>query len=308
MDSVNAALAISQNKAKSRSLRKRILSVAVSMPPILIGIYWGVWPVVVLVSIAVVIGLLELYTGLVRRGDAPRAAVGILCALLLCAAAALQGSLPLDTTGLALALAIVLAFCYELVRNDHRQALQAWAQTFAIACYIGWLLSHYILLRKLETPLQGGWLAFLQISPGAAWVYLVLAITWAQDTMAFVVGSRFGRHKLAPAISPHKSWEGAAGGIASSTLVAVCAVPLLGLPLPWLLAALLGALGGLAGLLGDLVESLLKRQIGIKDSGSLLPGHGGVLDRADSMLFSAPVLYYLILLLTASAQSSTLPG
>jgi phosphatidate cytidylyltransferase len=308
MDSVNAVSATSQNKKKSRSLRKRLLSVAVSMPPILIGIYWGVWPVVLLVAIAVVIGLLELYSGLTRRGDAPRAVVGVGCALLLCVAAALQGSLPLDTTGLALALALLLALGYELVQNDHSRALQAWAQTFAIACYIGWLLSHYILLRKLDTPLEGGWLAFLQLSSGAAWVYLVLAITWVQDTMAFVVGSRFGRHRLAPAISPHKSWEGAAGGIGASTLVAVCAVPLLGLPLSWQAAALLGALGGLAGLLGDLVESLLKRQIGIKDSGSLLPGHGGVLDRADSMLFSAPVLYYLILLLTAFTQSSTLPA
>jgi phosphatidate cytidylyltransferase len=103
---------------------------------------------------------------------------------------------------------------------------------------------------------------------------------------------------MTPYLSPKKSWEGAAGGFVASVLVALLAVPLLGLPLSYPAAALLGIAGGIAGQLGDLAESLIKRQIGTKDIGHLIPGHGGLFDRLDSMLFTAPVLYYLILLLT----------
>jgi phosphatidate cytidylyltransferase len=100
-------------------------------------------------------------------------------------------------------------------------------------------------------------------------------------------------------LSPKKSWEGAAGGFVAAVLVSMLAVAALGLPLGYAEAALIGAVGGVTAQVGDLVESLLKRQIGLKDIGHLIPGHGGILDRLDSMLFTAPVLYYLILLLTA---------
>jgi phosphatidate cytidylyltransferase len=193
----------------------------------------------------------------------------------------------------------------ELPPRDRQGSLEGWALTFAGACYVAWLLSHYILLRTLETPLAGGWLAGLHIQSGAAWVYVVLAITWMQDTMAYFVGSAWGRRQMAPYLSPKKSWEGAVGGIIASMLTALLAVPMLGLPIGYASAALLGVAGGLAGLGGDLAESLIKRQMDVKDTGSLIPGHGGILDRLDSMLFTAPVLYYLILL-TAPSQSSTL--
>jgi phosphatidate cytidylyltransferase len=120
-------------------------------------------------------------------------------------------------------------------------------------------------------------------------VFLLMAIVWLGDTAAFYVGSKIGRHKLAPVISPKKSWEGAAAGFLSSVIAAgvwsVCRLGRIDL-------ALLGvaALTALAAQVGDLVESMIKRGAGVKDSGHVLPGHGGVLDRMDAMLFAAPVL------------------
>jgi phosphatidate cytidylyltransferase len=132
--------------------------------------------------------------------------------------------------------------------------------------------------------------ALVQLRAGDRWhVVLLLALVAANDTCAFYVGSRFGRHPMAPRLSPKKSWEGAAAGLAGALLAAAAwgllyqgAVP------PRLLVA--AAAAAAAGQLGDLAESMLKRGAGVKDSGNLLPGHGGVLDRIDALLFAAPVL------------------
>jgi phosphatidate cytidylyltransferase len=125
---------------------------------------------------------------------------------------------------------------------------------------------------------------------GPVWALFALAIVWAADTGAYFVGSRFGKHKLAPRISPGKSWEGFFGGLLATMLLAAAASPVLGLAwasLPSLL--LLTAATALISVVGDLFESLLKRHAGIKDSSDLIPGHGGVLDRVDSLLAALPV-------------------
>jgi phosphatidate cytidylyltransferase len=300
MDSANDALAVLVKKP--RLVLRRVLSVVVLLPLIIGLVYAGVLPVALLTAAAIVVALLELYAVLQHSGYEPRRLTGILSGLLLCGAATLQSLLPAlahDWIGFALAASLLVALVAELFRRNHAGSLEGWTLTFACACYTGWLLSHYVLLRGLHIPLNDdGWLAFLHIPPGAAWVFLVLAITWFDDTMAYVVGSTWGRHQMAPYLSPKKSWEGAIGGFVASVLVALLAVPLLGLPISYPAAALLGMAGGIAGQAGDLVESLIKRQIGTKDIGHMIPGHGGLLDRLDSMLFTAPVLYYLILLLT----------
>jgi phosphatidate cytidylyltransferase len=113
---------------------------------------------------------------------------------------------------------------------------------------------------------------------------------------------------MARYISPKKSWEGAAGGLVVAVLVGAMLVPLLGLPIAVVTGSLLGAAGSLTGQIGDLAESLIKRQVDTKDSGDLIPGHGGMLDRVDSLLFAAPVLYYLILLATWSSALGLSPG
>ncbi len=132
--------------------------------------------------------------------------------------------------------------------------------------------------------------AFGRIQGTDPWLtFLLVAIIWLGDTGAFYVGSRFGKHKLAPTISPKKSWEGAIAGFLTSVIAtgvwSVCRLDRLDVGV-----LALGALTAIAGQVGDLVESMFKREAGVKDSGSLLPGHGGLLDRMDSALFAAPAL------------------
>lgn len=146
--------------------------------------------------------------------------------------------------------------------------------------YLGLCNAHLLLLMALPR--------------GRIWLLLLTAITVASDTTAFYTGSKFGKHKLSPAISPGKTWEGFAGGLAGSLAAALLVwhffLPEQGLVWISFLALLLSCLGAA----GDLSESVIKRAFGVKDSGSLLPGHGGLLDRIDSLLLTAPVLYYLL--------------
>jgi phosphatidate cytidylyltransferase len=297
MDGANAASADSPSKASSLALRIASVSVLI---PIVIAAAWWPWSTAVLVGLCVALAVFEL-DGIMRQGGyTPRLWVSLSIGLLICAAATLQGRTPVDLGGAVICLSIIGSLAYELLPRDRSNSLVSWALTFGGAYYVGSLLSYFILLSQLDTPMRGGWLAFLHIPPGTSWIFLVLAATWLQDTAAYFVGRSLGRHKMAPILSPKKSWEGAAGGFATSILSAMLSVAILGLPISYAAAALIGAAAGLVGPLGDLVESLIKRQIGIKDSGRLIPGHGGILDRIDSLLFTAPVIYYLVLLTLGS--------
>lgn len=132
---------------------------------------------------------------------------------------------------------------------------------------------------------------------GHYWLLLMIASTWASDTFAYGTGRYFGKRQLAPTISPNKTWEGAWGGLVGSVFGTMLAAYLFGImttPSFFVIMLLLGLLIGILGQLGDLVESILKRQANIKDSGTMIPGHGGVLDRFDSMLLSAPLVYYFV--------------
>jgi phosphatidate cytidylyltransferase len=121
-----------------------------------------------------------------------------------------------------------------------------------------------------------------------------LILNWAGDAGAYYVGVRFGRHKMAPRVSPKKSWEGAAASVATSILIAVPYLVHFVAGVPILAAILLTAAANAAGQIGDLAESAMKRGAGVKDSGTLLPGHGGFLDRVDSTLFAMPVIYVFL--------------
>jgi phosphatidate cytidylyltransferase len=128
------------------------------------------------------------------------------------------------------------------------------------------------------------------VPQGHVWLLLALMVVWAADTGAYFAGRRFGRRKLAPAISPNKTVEGLAGGLLAAVLVAVALAPLAGATLAELpLVALVALLAAVFSVFGDLFESLLKRQAGVKDSGALLPGHGGMLDRVDGVLAALPM-------------------
>jgi len=178
---------------------------------------------------------------------------------------------------------LVLLSLVRLLRwSQNKEAFAGWAWTMAGILYVGWLLSYLVALRGLDE--------------GRSWVFFALLVTFASDTMAFFIGRALGRHRLAPNISPGKTWEGTAGGVLGAilfSLLFLLPTPL-GLEIKWWQAVLLGLLVSVFGQLGDLVESLFKRNMGAKDSGKLLPGHGGLLDRMDSVVFAGIVVYYYV--------------
>lgn len=178
--------------------------------------------------------------------------------------------------------AIVISLIWLLFRSPGERAFSSWAWTIAGVFYIGWMLGYWIDLRNLEV--------------GRDWVFWALFVTFASDTGAFFVGRAWGRHLLAPDISPGKTWEGAMGGLMSGIVASLILSGILSLPLKFWHLALSGGIISLLAQFGDLVESLLKRNTGVKDSGKLIPGHGGVLDRADSLMFVGVVVYYYVLL------------
>jgi phosphatidate cytidylyltransferase len=132
------------------------------------------------------------------------------------------------------------------------------------------------------------------VSDGKWLLLFALAITWAADTTAYFVGRAMGKHPLAPHISPKKTWEGSLGGILGSLIIGYIAKFFVPIPIPHLLA--MAFVGNVAGQMGDLLESAYKRSAGVKDSGSLLPGHGGVLDRIDALILCSPVIWYYLVL------------
>lgn len=185
---------------------------------------------------------------------------------------------------LLLTSAVILPLICLLLRPQKEGAFIGWAWTIAGILYVGWLLSYLVALRDLDS--------------GRNWVFLALFATFGCDTAAFFVGRTWGKHYLAPSISPGKTWEGAVAGVFGAIIVSL----LFTLPTPihlpfnyWWQAILVGLMVSTFGQFGDLVESLLKRNMGVKDSGKLLPGHGGFLDRIDSIVFAGVVVYYYVI-------------
>jgi phosphatidate cytidylyltransferase len=234
---------------------------------------------VAVVAVAGALGLAELFAMLKAGGIAPLTIVGAAGAAALFAGVVDPGlppMLPVVTLGVAAA---------ALARAEALPAsVTAAAATLFASAYVGALAGTIAGLRVLPPAADGAWR-----------VTLLLAIVMASDTFAYFTGSAFGRHKLAPRISPGKTVEGLVGGLVGGVAAALV-VRYFGLPtLPAPAAVGLGLVVATFGVTGDLVESLMKRWAGVKDSGRLFPGHGGMLDRLDSLLFGAPVLYYYFL-------------
>lgn len=190
-------------------------------------------------------------------------------------------------TGLAVA-AIAAVLVLPAAQLAHPRAPEGGLAGTAVSC-----------TAVLYVGLCGACLGWLRILPegdlGIRLVFFFLATIWAGDSGAYYVGSRLGRHKMSPRISPNKTWEGLAGGVVATCAAAAAAKVLFGLPFPWLHIAALAAILAVAAPLGDLVESQFKRDTRVKDSSTLIPGHGGLLDRTDSLLYAAPpILGYLV--------------
>ena len=184
-----------------------------------------------------------------------------------------------------LVLTLVLPAVRILMRSGEKDKTAVWVWTVLGAIYLGWLLSHLVALRGLVD--------------GRNWVLFTLFVIIASDSAAFFIGSAFGKHKMAPDISPSKTWEGAAGGLVGAVLVSLLFTlqSSLMVPIGWGVAIALGLVTSVFGQVGDLVESAFKRRMGVKDSGDKVPGHGGFLDRLDALLFGGAAVYYFVVVI-----------
>jgi len=276
--------------AQGQSVRQRWLTALVAIPVVLIFVWFGGWVAFAAVVFVVLLGTLELHSMLRHGGYHPLIWISFgLSILFLIAAMLPQWRLSILEIGLGGSL--LVSFPWLFFRQKLDGAMIDWALTLAISVYLGWSMSFFLLLRGSESGTlfaPGG--AWIVLPRGAWWLLVVLLGVWGFDSAAFFSGRYWGRHKLAPRISPAKTWEGVLGGFVLS-IAAGLLLTVNPLGVPWYLAIVLGILIGVAALLGDLAESLIKRQTHVKDSGQLMPGHGGMLDRVDSLLFAVIVVY-----------------
>ncbi len=267
-------------------LRERALSAAVLVPPLVIALVIGGPAILVVVVVAAVLGAWEVFRLMRFAGYPSLPWLGVVLAAVLVLDAGLQ-AIPERSGLLLLAIGVILVAVGAFARTDPRDGLVAWMTTVFGALYVS-LLSFIVRLGAGAPPVPstaplGG---FLDGQRG--WILLLVLGVWAYDTGAYLIGRQFGRAKFLTHISPSKSYAGLIGGLVASTVVV--AVMLDGLGQDPVQALILGPLLGLAAQAGDLAESMLKRAAGAKDSGTLIPGHGGILDRTDSFLFAAPVV------------------
>ena len=271
-------------------LRQRAFSAAVLIPPLVVVlVLGGVW-IVALVALLTMFAAVEAFHLLRSAGYPTIPPLGIVLALAIVLDAA-QPAGP-DGSGMVLvAVGIILTAVGSFAKKDPREGLPTWFATVFGALYAA-LLAFIVRLGAAAPPLPGSApLAWLGADRG--WILLLVLGVWAYDTAAYFVGRRFGRARFLGHISPSKTYAGLIGGLAGSTLVVMAMLYALGEPV--LTGLILGPLLGLSAQAGDLAESMLKRAAGAKDSGTLIPGHGGVLDRVDSFLFAAPVVTLYVL-------------
>jgi phosphatidate cytidylyltransferase len=275
----------------------RVATAIVGVPVVIALIWWGDAGYSVAVGVILVAAALEFYAAAAPASTNPSLAENPLAAIAKRPLPHLLNQRPLGLLGAALiallvagahngadwwtgalALAAVLHSLWLVARSETQRGLNDWLVTVGGVLYVGWLGSYLIPLRQLDQDGQ--------------WAFLAIFATFANDTGAYFVGLAVGRTPLAPRISPSKTVEGSLGGL----LCGAAAVPLLsyalGLDVSAGLLIPLAILVPVAAQLGDLAESLLKRGAGVKDAGVLVPGHGGVLDRLDSLLFVVPMVYY----------------
>ena len=180
---------------------------------------------------------------------------------------------------------LIITLLFTLINKRDGTFVRSWIINFVGPIYIGYLLSHALMLHY---GLPEGY-------DGRDWLLFAVFTTFATDTGAYLIGRTWGRHQLAPMISPGKTWEGSVGGMVTTIAMSILLASLLDLPLALWKVILLATFLGIIGQIGDLFESALKRTAKAKHSGTLIAGHGGILDRIDSLLFTIPVTYYSLI-------------
>ncbi|BAF59439.1 MAG: phosphatidate cytidylyltransferase [Pelotomaculum sp.] len=257
-------------------LWQRVISALAGIPLIILAVWHGGIPLLLLTGLIVLLGLREMMEVMARLGLKPSLLLAAAGGVILLAGAYLYNDgYPGPTITIILFLHLIAAVAFY-----PRYTLLDGAGTLMGTLYVG-LLSYLYLLRTLPD----GWI----------WLVFMLAGTWASDTAAYFTGMAFGKRRIAPVLSPKKTLEGAIGGLLGSFLAGCLFVSVYPF-LPPAKILLLSLMVGMAAEVGDLLESAFKRQAGIKDSSKLIPGHGGILDRFDSALFTAPLVYYYVML------------
>jgi phosphatidate cytidylyltransferase len=275
-------------------VRERATSAAILVPGLLIVLAIGGLALSIAVALITVLAAREVFALLRAAGHPALPLLGTVLALTIVVDAAFPGVL--EGSGMLLtAIGIVLVAVASFTRTDPRDGLATWMATVFGALYASMLA--FVLRLGHSAPPTPGSAALSTLGAERGWVLLLILAVWSYDTGAYVVGRRFGRERFLTHISPSKTYVGLAGGIAASTIVV--GLVLVGLGQPVWHAAILGPVAALAAQAGDLAESMLKRAAGAKDSGTLIPGHGGILDRVDSFLFAAPVMTLYVVALIA---------
>lgn len=270
-------------------LLTRVLSALVLVSPLVLALAIGPPAIAAVLAVAAFFGGIEVFRLLKAAGFPSLSLFGAVLAVAIVLEAAVR---PGGESGLLLlAVGAVLAGVGAFARPDPRDGLMTWLATVFGAVYVG-LLAFVLHLASTAPAIPEG-ASLAPLGPERGWVLLLVLGVWSYDTGAYLVGRQIGRHRFLTHISPSKTIEGLVGGLVATTIVT--ALMLAGLGQQPLGGLLLGPLLGLAAQAGDLAESMLKRAAGAKDSGTLIPGHGGILDRTDSFLFAAPVVTLYVL-------------
>ena len=270
-----------------RGLGRRLATAAILLPLFVLTIVVGRWLFLAAVTVLVAAGIAELY-GFAREKPyrprwVPGLALGVVLPVLLYAG-------PGDPwLGIAVMTAGVAGIAIaQMLDPRGTEAMASVAFTLLGALYVGLLFGHLVLLREVAREIPGA-----PYRVGAVLLAVPLVLTWLNDTVAYFTGRRWGRRRLLARVSPGKSWEGAVAALAATAAAGAVLLPSLDL-FDARGGFAVGAVVGVVAPLGDLVESAFKRDAGVKDSSGLVPGHGGILDRFDSALFSVPAFYYYL--------------
>jgi phosphatidate cytidylyltransferase len=270
-------------------LRDRARGAAILVPPLLLALWLGGGWILLVVALATLLGGWEVFRLLTAAGLSSMPLLGIVLAVVI----ALGDSVKVLPGGSGLLLAsigVVLLGIGALTRLDPREGLVVFAITTFGALYVG-MLGFVVRLGSTDAFVDRsavlGWLG-----PERAWIVALVLVVWAYDTAAYFAGRRFGSRPFMHHVSPSKTMEGVIGGLVAAVVVGAGLLVAFGRPA--LAGAVFGLIVGAAAQAGDLVESMLKRAAGAKESGRLIPGHGGLLARIDSFLFAAPVAYFYV--------------
>ncbi len=264
---------------KFEKIKIRTITIAIGIPFVLFIIYQGGVFFNIVIALLAIIGTLELWN-IVKNDYQPSLILGLVASLFFLFEKTLQESFFVEER-IFFSLILLTIFMEHFLLKSKKISIINIAMTLFISIYIGYFLSFLIEIRSLPH--------------GNTLLIFALFATWASDTLAYIVGINFGKRHIFPKVSPNKTLEGCIGGIIGGAICSMIFCFLL--PFNLLVLFVLGLIAAVSGQTGDLFESKIKRSFNVKDSGKILPGHGGILDCMDSILFSVPTLYYCFIIL-----------